>query len=94
MVEAVRAGPAYRTMPIVFNEDDHYDFDQPTNNFIAATRAYASWGYLDLRKRGEPFEAGYQNMPLDWRINHERKRAFFKLLAEITGSNPIAEQQR
>jgi hypothetical protein len=94
MVEAVRAGPAYRTMPIVFNEDDHYDFDRPMNNFVAATRAYASWGYLDLRKRGEPFEAGYQNMPLDWRISHEHKRAFFNLLAEITGSNPIAEQQR
>jgi len=88
MVYAVRAGPNYRPMPIVFNEDDHYDFDQPSNNFVAATRAYASWGYFDRRYRGDPFKAGFQSVPVDWRISHERKRAFFGLLAKITGANP------
>ena len=90
MVEAVRAGPGYRPMPILFNEDDHYDFDRPSNNCVAATRAYASWGYLDLRHPGEPFEAGFQSVPVDWGITHPRKRAFFGLLAEITGSKPVS----
>ncbi len=89
MVKAVRAGPAYRPMPIVFNEDDHYDFDRPNNNFVAATKAYASWGYFDRRHPGEPFEAGFQSVPVDWDISHPRKRAFFNLLAEITGSTPV-----
>src|SRR5947209_5633331 len=26
----------YRPMPILFNQDDHYDFDKPANNFTAA----------------------------------------------------------
>jgi len=93
MVETVRAGPSYRPMPIVFNEDDHYNFDQPTNNFVAATRAYASWGYYDRRRSGEPFEAGFQSIPVDWGITHARKRGFFDLLAEITGSKPAADQR-
>ena len=37
-VAAVRAGPAYTPKPIVFNEDDHFDFDRPENNFLAALR--------------------------------------------------------
>jgi len=28
----------YRPMPIVFNEDDHYDFDEDVNNMTAAGR--------------------------------------------------------
>jgi hypothetical protein len=86
MVEAVRAGPAYRPMPIVFNEDPHYGFDRPINNFLAATRAYASWGFYARRDRGEPFEIGFQTVPVDWGITSPRKRAFFGLLAEITGA--------
>jgi hypothetical protein len=88
MINDVRAGPVYRPMPIVFNEDDNYDFDKPINNFVAATMAYASWGYFDRRYRGDPFEAGFQSVPVDWKISHERKRAFFNLLAEITGAQP------
>ena len=90
MVEAVRAGPAYRPMPIVFNEDDHYGFDRPSNNFVAATRAYASWGYYERRNPGEPFETGYQTVPVDWGITSPRKRAFFGLLAEITGAKRVS----
>ena len=46
MVEIVRAKPTYRGQPIVFNEDDHFDFDQPDNNMVAAVDSYAGWGYL------------------------------------------------
>ncbi len=31
-------------MPILFNEDDHFDFDRPENNMMAAVSEYASWG--------------------------------------------------
>ncbi len=85
MVEEVRAMPEYHTMPIVFNEDDHYDFDQPVNNMIAAFKVHASWGYFDFRRDGEPFENGFQSVPVDWKISSPRKRAFFGKLKEITG---------
>jgi hypothetical protein len=86
MVDLVRAMPQYRPMPIIFNEDDHYDFDRAENNMLAAFRAGASWGYFDYRRKGEGFDAGYQSVPVDWGIRHERKRAFFGKLKEITGA--------
>ncbi|WP_247233181.1 hypothetical protein [Telluribacter sp. SYSU D00476] len=85
MVEQTRQVESYRNQPIVFNEDDHFAFDQPDNNFINATRAYASWGYFDYRKEGEGFHEGYQSMPADWGINSDRKRGFFNKVKEITG---------
>ena len=45
------ATPGYPPMPILFNEDDHFDFEKPRNNFAAATSAYASWGFFDFRAR-------------------------------------------
>jgi hypothetical protein len=86
MVELTRAMPDYRNVPIVFNEDDHYDFDQESNNLVNAVKAYASWGYFDFRRDGEDFEEGYQSVPVDWRISSDRKRAFFGKLREITGT--------
>jgi hypothetical protein len=80
MVAETRRVPGYRPMPIVFNEDDHFDFDQPGNNFMKALGAYASWGYFD------PYEAGYQSPPVNWGLNTERKQAFFRLVKEVTGS--------
>jgi hypothetical protein len=88
MVRQTRQVPGYRPMPILFNEDDHFDFDQPANNLLAAVGEYASWGYFDFRKVGEPFEAGYQSVPVDWRIAHPRKQGFFKLLRQMTGGRP------
>jgi hypothetical protein len=85
MVAETRAKPAWRPMPIVFNEDDHFDFDQPRNNFTAAVRAGASWGYFDYRFKGEGLAEGYQSMPVDWGLSSERKRGFFRLLQTITG---------
>jgi hypothetical protein len=87
MVEQTRKIAGYHPMPIVFNEDDHYQFDQQMNNFIAAISAGASWGYFDFRRQGEGFEQGYQSVPVDWGINSLRKRAFFKMAKEITGGS-------
>ncbi len=88
MVRETRAVDGYRPMPILFNEDDHFDFDQPTNNFKAAVGEFASWGYFDFRMQGEGFDEGYQSVPVNWKTSSDRKRGFFKLLAEITGSIP------
>jgi hypothetical protein len=83
MVEQVRALPSYKPMPIVFNEDDHFDFDKPENNFVAATKAYASWGYFDFRMKDEGFDEGYQSVPVNWGISSERKKGFFIKMKEI-----------
>ncbi|MGL5096668.1 MAG: hypothetical protein ACRDD1_13825 [Planctomycetia bacterium] len=85
MVRRTRTVEGYRPMPILFNEDDHFDFDKPANNFSAAVREYASWGYFDFRKKGDKFEVGYQSVPVDWTTSSERKKGFFKLLSDITG---------
>ena len=85
MVRQTRAVAGYRPMPILFNEDDHFDFDKPMNNFVAAVSERASWGYFDFRMKGEGFDEGYQSVPVNWRISSERKRGFFKLLRAITG---------
>jgi hypothetical protein len=74
--------------PILFNEDDHYDFDQPTNNFTAAVSEHASWGFFDYRRKGEGFDEGYQSVPVNWGISSGRKREFFQMVAEVTGSKP------
>jgi len=70
----------------LFNEDDHFDFDKPVNNFIAAVGEYASWGYFDFRQTNDPIHAGYQSVPVDWSIHSPRKLGFFNRLAEITGT--------
>lgn len=85
MVTKTRAVPGYHPMPILFNEDDHFDFDKPLNNMTAAISQYASWGYFDYRMEGEGFKEGYQSVPVDWGINSERKRGFFNLVRHITG---------
>ena len=81
-----RASPAYRGQPIVYNEDDHFEFDKPDNHFVAAVEDGASWGYFDYRMSRERFEDGFQSLPVDWTISSKRKQAFFGLLKEITGS--------
>ena len=84
MIDQTRKVDGYRPMPILFNEDDHFDFDQPANNFLKAVGAYASWGYFDPGK--SDYSDGYQCPPVNWGINTERKQAFFKLLKDITGA--------
>ena len=41
MVGAVHSRASYRGQPVLFNEDDHFDFDQPDNNMLAAISRYA-----------------------------------------------------
>jgi hypothetical protein len=43
---------------MVYNEDDHFDFDKPDNHLVAAVESGASWGYFDFRRRVRP----------DWRL--------------------------
>ncbi len=83
MVRRTRALPGYRPMPILFNEDDHFDFDQPDNNFLAALSEYASWGYFDPGESN--YRDGFQSVPVNWGLSTERKRAFFRLAAQISG---------
>lgn len=86
MVEQTRAVEGYHGQPILFNEDDHYDYDQPTYNMAKAIESYASWGYFDFRRKEETdIKVGFQSVPVDWRINSPRKEAFFTKLKEITG---------
>jgi hypothetical protein len=86
MVHNTRAVAGYTAKPILFNEDDHFDFDKPRNNFTAAVGEYASWGYFDFRMNGEGFDEGYQSVPVNWSISSGRKRGFFRLVSEITGA--------
>jgi len=86
MIKQTRAVAGYQPMPILFNEDDHENFDQPTNNFTTAIGQHVSWGWFDYRRKGEGADEGYQSPPVNWGITSDRKRGFFKLLAEITGS--------
>lgn len=83
MVEIVRSSASYRGQPIDFNEDDHFDFDLPDNNFVAALGAGAGWGFFDYRMAGEGFDEGYQSVPVNWGISSRRKKGFFDLVRSI-----------
>jgi hypothetical protein len=85
MVSLVRESKSYSPKPIVFNEDDHFDFDKESYNLLSATESYASWGYFDFRMKGEDYNSGFQSVPVDWKISSDRKKAFFNKLKEITG---------
>jgi len=89
MADEARKRPSYRGQPVVFNEDDHYDFDRPDHNFLAALDRQVSWGYFDYRRRGEGFAEGFQSVPVDWTIGSPRKRAFFERVREIAGAADV-----
>ncbi len=84
MVRQTRAVEGYRAMPILFNEDDHFDFDKSENNFLSAIGEYASWGYFD--PGASDYADGYQCPPVNWGLSTNRKKAYFQLLREVTGS--------
>ena len=90
-VAETRALAAYRGQPTLFNEDDHFDFDRPRNNFSAALEARAGWGYFDPgagaggRIAWGNYRDGYQNPPIDWSIGTARKRAFFAAVKAVAG---------
>jgi hypothetical protein len=84
MVRQTREVEGYRPMPILFNEDDHFNFDKPMNNFVAAISEYASWGFFDYRLEGETAQTeGYQSVPVTWDISSDRKKGFFNLAKDI-----------
>ena len=85
MVDETRRVVGYRGQPILFNEDDHFDFAADDNHMLAALDRYAGWGYFDFRMPGEGHDEGYQSVPVNWTISSERKRGFFRLLGDITG---------
>ena len=93
-MRAVRESSAYHGQPIAFNEDDHFDFDKPVNNFSVALENRAGWGFFDpgpgaggLPAYGD-YSAGYQNPPINWGLNNDRKKGFFRMLSEVTGQSP------
>ena len=92
MVTRTRALMEGDPIPVVFNEDDHYDFDRPENNFAVAVAQHASWGYYDPGEGagGRPavsdYVEGFQNVPPNWGLTTERKRAFFALVQEMTST--------
>jgi glyoxylase-like metal-dependent hydrolase (beta-lactamase superfamily II) len=92
MVREARAVPGYRPMPILFNEDDHFDFDQPSNNLESALSQRVSWGYFDPGSSN--YRDGYQSPPVNWGINTKRKRAFFAKLKEITSERSQVDGAR
>jgi hypothetical protein len=83
MVRRTRAVPGYTPKPILFNEDDHYNFDKPENNFTAAIGEHASWGLYD--QGTNDYVNGYQSPPVNWGINTDRKKEFFRLVGEVSG---------
>ena len=91
-VERARAVAGYRGQPVLFNEDDHFAFDRPWNNYTAALSRHASWGYFDPGEgaggsaaRGD-YLNGFQLVPVNWSITTQRKQQFFELTARISGA--------
>ena len=86
MVRKTRGLASYSGQPVVFNEDDHYGYENEDNNYKSAIESYASWGYFDFRRAGETdISIGFQSVPVDWGVNHARKQEFFDYTKEISG---------
>ncbi|MBZ5607660.1 MAG: hypothetical protein LAP38_05340 [Acidobacteriia bacterium] len=83
MIGRTRRVDGYRPMPILINEDDHFRFDEPSNNMTAAIASHCSWGYFDPGK--SDYVEGYQCPPVNWGINTSRKKAFFAKVKVVTG---------
>ena len=88
-VAKVKTVVGNRIVPLVINEDDNFDFDNPSSHFNIALENYISWGFFDYRKKGNnDLREGFQTIPIDWGINSENKKAFFNKLKEVTtGTN-------
>lgn len=84
MIQASRSVEGYRPMPVLINEDDHFRFHDASNHMMAALGLYVSWGYFDPGQ--SDYVDGYQCPPVNWGINTERKKEFFRKLKEVTGA--------
>ena len=86
MVAETRALLSYSPKPILFTEDDHFDFDKSENNFLSALSVYASWGYFDPgdaaggRSEFGDYRDGYHNIPVNWGVNTPRKRGSLRFI--------------
>ena len=91
-IKNTRKSKYYRGQPIFFNEDDHFDFNKNLNNFTEALRQRAGWGFFDPGHGAGGSAAygdyinGFQNPPINWTINTQRKKEYFFLLKKITSS--------
>ncbi|MCU0228941.1 MAG: hypothetical protein MUF01_15015 [Bryobacterales bacterium] len=88
LVERIRATRQLdpgRTFPVLVNEDDHSDFEDPDGRLARCVDEHVSWGWFDWRRPGESFDEGYQSVPVNWTISSDRKRRFHRMVAEITG---------
>jgi hypothetical protein len=88
LIAKVKAVVSDRVMPIVINEDDNFDFDNPSSHFNTALENYISWGFFDYRKKGvSNLKEGFQTIPIDWGINSDNKKVFFNKLKKVTTGN-------
>ena len=87
-IRATRSLNPARTIPVLVNEDDHFDFEAPAGRLASAVAEHVSWGWFDWRRQGESFDEGYQSVPVNWGLSSPRKRAFHARIAEITGHAP------
>jgi hypothetical protein len=91
-VQETRNATSYKGQPIFFNEDDHFEFEDESNNLVAALEQRAGWGFFDPGPGAGGTAAygnyvdGYQNPPINWTINTPRKESFFWMLSKLTGS--------
>ena len=89
-VQETRNTNSYKGQPIFFNEDDHFEFENESNNFVAALEQRAGWGFFDPGPGAGGTAAygnyvdGYQNPPINWTINTPRKESFFWILSKLT----------
>jgi hypothetical protein len=91
LVERTRIRMRGREIPIVVNEDDHFEFEAADNNMLAAISRYASWGLFDAGEGSggggarSNYQDGYQLVPVNWTTSTPTKRGFFRLLRDVTG---------
>ena len=89
-VQETRSANSYKGQPIFFNEDDHFEFENESNNFVAALKQRTGWGYFDPGSGAGgsaaygDYKSGYQNPPINWTINTKRKESFFWFLNKVT----------
>lgn len=75
-----------KSMPVVINEDDNFNFKNDSCHFNLAILNHISWGYFDYRKKGvTDLNEGFQSIPVDWGINSENKKAYFEKVKAVTG---------
>jgi hypothetical protein len=77
-IQAMRRWLGYNR-PVLINEDGVSTF-----NLRAAVQERAGWGYYDNGLGN--YRDGFQNPPVNWRINTPAKWQFFEQVARLTGS--------